>query len=306
VPHPVTVTEKCVSVAGLRPVPVMLAAPIPALPGRGAFRRFSAEPKYDGYRVLLLRYDGRCVVQSRRGTDLSGSFPDLVTAAVGQVPDETILDGEVVVGIDGRLEFAELQKRIASPVRAVALARERPATFLAFDLLVLNERDLRALPLSGRRTELTELMAACRPPLQQVPFTLDHDQAAQWLEDYAAAHIGVEGLILKRVDERTPLLLLSYVAAAAEENFDNMTRRWAYQPHVTARWLTLLESFGYPLTDIETTVRNEAAASLNESDSEEATSAGAEEAGDGPPVKLVVAGETDAQEEAAGTVGEIA
>jgi ATP-dependent DNA ligase len=37
--------------------------------------------------------------------------------------------------------------------------------------------------------------------LQQVPFTLDHDQAAQWLVDYAAAHIGVEGLILKRVDE---------------------------------------------------------------------------------------------------------
>ena len=177
VPHPVTVTEKCVSVAGLRPVPVMLAAPIPALPGRGAFRRLSAEPKYDGYRVLL-RYDDRCVVQSRRGTDLSSSFPDVVTVAVGQIPDETVLDGEVVVGIDGRLEFAELQKRVASPARAVALARERPATFLGFDLLVLNERDLRALPLSQRRTELTELMAACRPPLQQVPFTLDHDQAA--------------------------------------------------------------------------------------------------------------------------------
>jgi hypothetical protein len=45
----VTVTEKCVSAAGLRPVLVMLAAPIPAFPGRGAFRRLSAEPKYDGY-----------------------------------------------------------------------------------------------------------------------------------------------------------------------------------------------------------------------------------------------------------------
>jgi hypothetical protein len=68
VPHPGTVTEKSVSVAGLRPVPVMLAGPIPALPGRRGFRRLSAEPKYDGCRVLLLRYDGRCVVQSRRGT----------------------------------------------------------------------------------------------------------------------------------------------------------------------------------------------------------------------------------------------
>ena len=189
--------------AARRPVPVRLAAPIPALPGREAFGRLSVEPKYDRYRILLLRYDGRCALEFRRGTDLSRSFHDIVAAAVEQVPDETILDGEVVVGIDGRLEFAELQKRVASPVRAVALARERPATFLAFDLLVLNERDLRALPLSRRRTELTALMAAC-PPLQQVPFTLDHDQAAQWLEDYAAAHIGVEGLILKRVDKPLP------------------------------------------------------------------------------------------------------
>jgi hypothetical protein len=139
-PHPVTVTEKSVRVARLRPVPVMLAAPIPALPRRGAFRRLSAEPKYDGYRVLLLRYDDRCVLQSRRGTDLSRSFPELVAAAVEQVPDETILDGEIVVGVEGRLDFAELQKRVAAPARAVAWARERPATFLAFDLLVLDEQ----------------------------------------------------------------------------------------------------------------------------------------------------------------------
>ena len=54
-------------------------------------------------------------------------------------------------------------------------------------------------------------MASCRPPLQQVPFTLDHDRAEQWLQDYAAAHIGVEGLVLKRVNE-------PYVAGA---------RRWS-------------------------------------------------------------------------------
>jgi ATP-dependent DNA ligase len=106
VAQPSTVTQRSVRVARLRPVPVMLAAPIPALPGRdGGFRRLSAEPKYDGYRLLLLRYDGRCVVQSRRGTDLSGSFPDLVAAALEQVPEETILDGEVVVGVDGRLDW---------------------------------------------------------------------------------------------------------------------------------------------------------------------------------------------------------
>ena len=115
-----------VDVASLRPVPVMLAAPTPALPGSGAFRRLSAEPKYDGYRVLLLRYDGRCVVQSRRGVDLTRSFPDLAAAAVEQLPDETIVDGEAVVGVDGRLDFSELQKRVASPTRAAVLAQEAP------------------------------------------------------------------------------------------------------------------------------------------------------------------------------------
>jgi ATP-dependent DNA ligase len=201
VPHPVTVTENRVSVARLRPMPVMLATPILALPGPGAFRRLSAEPKYDGYRVLLLRYQGRCMLQSRRGTDLTRSFPDLAAAVLEQLPEETIVDGEAVVGVDGRLDFTELQKRVASPARAAALAQERPASFLAFDLLVLDEQDLRPLPLSQRRAQLTQVMASCRPPLQQVPFTLDHDQAEKWLRDYAAAHIGVEGLVLKRIDE---------------------------------------------------------------------------------------------------------
>jgi ATP-dependent DNA ligase len=161
----------------------------------------SAEPKYDGYRVLLLRYDGRCVVQSRRGADLTHSFPELAAAAIDQVPEDTVLDGEAVVGVDGRLDFGELQKRVASPTRAAALARDRPATFLAFDLLVLEGEDLRELPLSERRKHLTAIMLACHPPLQQVPFTLDHDQAATWLRDYAAAHIGIEGLMLKRVGD---------------------------------------------------------------------------------------------------------
>jgi ATP-dependent DNA ligase len=66
---------------------------------------------------------------------------------------------------------------------------------------VLDEQDLRPLPLRERRAHLTNVMASCRPPLQQVPFTLNYDQAEQWLRDYAAAHIGVEGLVLKQVEE---------------------------------------------------------------------------------------------------------
>src|SRR3954469_9669307 len=99
-PYPQGTSHRRVAMTHLRyEEPVMLAAPIPALPGRGAFRRLSAEPKYDGYRVLLLRYDGRCVVQSRRGVNLTRAFPDLAAEAVEQLPDETIVDGEAVVGV---------------------------------------------------------------------------------------------------------------------------------------------------------------------------------------------------------------
>ena len=71
-------------------------------------------------------------------------------------------------------------------------ARGGPAAFLAFDLLVLDEQDLRPFPLSQRRTQLTELMAWCPPPLEQVPVTLDH-QAVQWLRDYATPSGGRPG-----------------------------------------------------------------------------------------------------------------
>jgi ATP-dependent DNA ligase len=135
------------------------------------------------------------VVQSRRGADLSRSFPNLATAVVEQLPKETVLDDEAVVGVDGRLDFTELQKRVASPARAASLARERPATFLAFHLLVTEGEDLPGLPVVERRGGLTALMQTCRPPLQQVPFTLDREQAAQWLRDYVA-HIGIKGLVV--------------------------------------------------------------------------------------------------------------
>jgi ParB family transcriptional regulator, chromosome partitioning protein len=90
-------------------------------------------------------------------------------------------------------------------------------------------------------TEMLCLLTLDAPPIEQIAslltesFDPDHGDPAQ----------AVEKAVTKTTEARTPLLLLAYVAAAAEENFDNMTRRWAYQPAVTARWLSLLESLGY-------------------------------------------------------------
>jgi len=142
-----------VDVAALWPIDVMLAAPVEQLPGPAAFAGWHAELKLDGWRTVLHRGAGGCRVQSRRGTDLTGAFPDLVAAAVEQLPPGTVLDGEAVVWVDGRLDFSQLQRRYSSS-RAGDLAAVAPASFMAFDVLVLRGWDLRGLLLVERRARL--------------------------------------------------------------------------------------------------------------------------------------------------------
>jgi ATP-dependent DNA ligase len=186
-----------VDVDELREVPVVLAAAVEAMPTAAAFRGWQAEPKYDGYRGLVLVGARSTRVLSRRGTDLTRVFPDVVAAAREQLPLGTVLDSELVIGVGGRLDFSALQRRVASPGRASQLAVAEPATLLAFDVLVLDDVDVRPQPLRQRREHLNELLASCRPPLQLVPATTRHDEALAWLEDYAAARVGVEGVVCK-------------------------------------------------------------------------------------------------------------
>jgi ATP-dependent DNA ligase len=96
------------------------------------------EPKFDGYRALLFVNADRCRVQSRRGHNISASFPDVAESATDQLPNGFVLDGELVVWNDGRLRFSELQLRLASKAKAAQRAREAPASFVAFDVLCVD------------------------------------------------------------------------------------------------------------------------------------------------------------------------
>ena len=102
---------------------------------------------------------------------------------------------------------------------------------------------------------------AIRSPTEQIArlltesFDADHDDPVKV----------VEKPLTKTAGTRTPLVLLAYVAAAAEENFDTMTRRRAHQPALTARWLSLVV-IRVPRTDVETVVRDEAVTTANEDD----------------------------------------
>ncbi|MCZ7458003.1 ATP-dependent DNA ligase [Streptomyces sp. WMMC940] len=171
-----------------------LAEPVATLPrGEG----LAYEPKFDGHRMLIFKIDGTAVLQARSGRIVTTAFPDLAAAALA-LPDDTVLDGEVVVWSGGRIDFAAVQRRAAATAaRAGLLARRMPASYAAFDLLAEAGEDLRPAPYERRRQRLTALLDPLGPPLQPVPMTTDPEVAATWFETLPAA--GIEGLVVKHL-----------------------------------------------------------------------------------------------------------
>ncbi|GAB3201803.1 ATP-dependent DNA ligase [Nocardioides hungaricus] len=181
----------------------MLAKPAATLPASSALPGGTVyEPKWDGYRAILERGSGGCRVWSRTGADLTGGFPDVVEAACEQLATGTVVDGELVVWRAGRLDFGALAPRLAYRGRRRPPATIAPATFLAFDALATGDVDLRAEPLRHRREQLEQLAGSWRPPLQLTPQTADRAVAQRWLEEYAAADAGVEGIVAKGAAQR--------------------------------------------------------------------------------------------------------
>ncbi|MBB3086381.1 ATP-dependent DNA ligase [Geodermatophilus sabuli] len=209
-PGPPTLAVVPLSVPGLPDVPPELAGPVAvqlakpvrdlphadALPGGVLY-----EPKWDGYRLVVVRTGGSTRVWSKQGRDLTDRFPDVAAAAVAQVPPGTVVDGEVVVWNGTRLDFGLLQRRMVTPPgRIGALVASAPASYVAFDLLALGGADLRVRRLRERRAALEELAARWAPPMQLSPVTTDPAEARQWSSDWRAA--GVEGLVAKGAGTR--------------------------------------------------------------------------------------------------------
>nr|WP_308800825.1 ATP-dependent DNA ligase [Streptomyces polyasparticus] len=179
------------------PVKVALAEPVSALPeGAGGW---AYEPKFDGHRLVIFHVGGQVQLQARSGRIVTRSFPDIAEAARA-LPEGTVVDGEVVVWTEGRVDFAAVQQRaMSAPARAAELARALPASYAAFDLLALRGEDLRPVPYTRRREELVALLAPLGPPLQAVPMTTDRELALTWYE--GLRETGVEGLVVKRLDQ---------------------------------------------------------------------------------------------------------
>jgi len=170
----------------------MLAKLADELP-RGSFLY---EPKWDGFRAIVFRGAEDVFIQSRDLRPLDRYFPEVHQACLERLPPNCVVDGEIVIATARGLDFDRLQLRLHPAASRVAkLANETPASFVAFDLLASDGRDLRNEPQSVRRAALERLFAGIRPPLHLTPVTRDVGVAAEWLERFEGA--GLDGVIAK-------------------------------------------------------------------------------------------------------------
>ncbi|MGV7244566.1 ATP-dependent DNA ligase [Caballeronia sp. M23-90] len=186
------------------PYPFFLAHPLQADPATlGTPADWVIEWKWDGIRAQLVKRGGRVWLWSRGEDLITDRFPEI--AALGEaLADGTVIDGEILAwepGADAPLPFARLQPRITRKTLSKKVLADSPATFLAYDLLEADGRDLRLTPLTERRTQLDALANELAVDLLRVsPLVNAGDWTALATLREESRGRGVEGLMLKGRD----------------------------------------------------------------------------------------------------------
>ncbi|MFC9473638.1 ATP-dependent DNA ligase [Nocardia sp. NPDC055002] len=175
------------------PVRPMLAKSTPSLPREPGL---SYEPKWDGFRCVVFRDGDEIELGSRNDRPLTRYFPELAELLKEALPQRCVVDGEIVVVTDHGLDFDTLQQRLhPAASRVTKLAAETPASFVAFDLLALGDRDLTTAPFAQRRRELESLLDAAPGRIHLTPITQDPDVAQDWFTRFEGA--GFDGVMAK-------------------------------------------------------------------------------------------------------------
>jgi len=178
-------------------------APMEALPASElpAGREWHYEPKWDGFRCLAFRDGNKVDLHSKSQKPLTRYFPELVAALKALKPTQFVLDGEIVIPIDGQLSFDSLLMRIhPAESRVRKLSQETPSVYIVFDLLV-DERgkELTKLPLRERRRRLeafTKKYLTENESIRLSPLTPDLAIARKWFH----MGVGLDGIVAKRED----------------------------------------------------------------------------------------------------------
>ncbi|HEY8823782.1 MAG TPA: ATP-dependent DNA ligase, partial [Candidatus Limnocylindria bacterium] len=173
------------------PFPPMEAQLVESLPEG---ERWQYEPKWDGFRGVLENDGGELALWSRNERPLLRYFPEL--RKLGDLlPPHSALDGEIVIELNGKLEFDAMQNRLhPAESRIRKLSAETPARYIVFDLLLWNGEPIHERPLAERRKQLERLAKG----FSLSPISKDPKLAKQWLERLEM--IGLDGVIAKRVD----------------------------------------------------------------------------------------------------------
>jgi ATP-dependent DNA ligase len=191
------------------PVKPQLARSAKDLPGGDGWRY---EPKWDGFRTVVFRDGDDVQLQSRNGRPMNRYFPEVVPQVLALPGERLVLDGELIVVVDGIQEFDLLGQRIhPARSRVEMLAEKTPAAFVAFDLLAEEDEVLLELPYEERRRRLESVVEA---PVQLTPMVDDAEAAKAWLTGQS------EGVIAKRADaqycpgERTGMVKIKRMRTA--------------------------------------------------------------------------------------------
>jgi len=181
------------------PFPPMEATRVDKIP-EGDVWQF--EPKWDGFRAIVFRDGDEIAIQSKAGQPLARYFPEVVESFHALKSKEFVIDGEIVVPVNGRLSFDDLLLRIhpaASRIRK--LAEQIPAHYFAFDVLVLKGKPLIDQPIEKRRQQLEKFFGSIPEDslLRLSPATTDRKIARDWFSKYSG--MGLDGVMAKRLGE---------------------------------------------------------------------------------------------------------
>ncbi|MBK1789113.1 ATP-dependent DNA ligase [Prauserella cavernicola] len=180
------------------PVKPMLATLVRELP---IASELVYEPKWDGFRCLVFRDGDEVELGSRNDRPLTRYFPELAELLAEALPPRCVVDGEIVIVTDAGLDFDTLQLRLhpaASRVRK--LAAETPASFVAFDLLALDDRDLTGEHFGERRRLLERILDVAPSRVHLTPLSADPDVARDWFTRFEGA--GFDGVMAKSTQAR--------------------------------------------------------------------------------------------------------
>ena len=177
------------------------------------------EPKWDGFRCIAFRNGNDVYLQSKAGQPLARYFPDVVEALAALDAKEFVLDGELVIEVDGALSFDELQLRLhPAASRVKKLAAAHPAMMVVFDLLAQGSgNDLLGQPLRERRQKLEAFAKkhlSRKEGIRISPATTDLAQAKRWFDKVGG---DLDGVIAKQLDaayasgERTAMVKVKQI-----------------------------------------------------------------------------------------------